>query len=159
GPRARRSGAIAVRCGLSRRVLGAAPVTMRGPRYATLGGPFDASQRRRFMAVMVTGGAGYIGSHAARRLLEDGRRVVIVDNLSCGVMGAVNALRSLPQGTPDNLVFIECDIADRPRVERAIREHEVDSVLHFAAFADLRESVFSPLKYHANNTGAAIEFL
>ncbi len=111
------------------------------------------------MVVLVTGGAGYIGSHAARRLLADGHRVVIIDNLSCGHIGAIHALRTLPGVTHENLAFVECDIADRPRVEQTLREHRVNAVLHFAAYADLRESVFNPLKYHANNTASAIALL
>lgn len=110
------------------------------------------------MVVLVTGGAGYIGSHAARRLLADGHSVVIIDNLSCGHIGAINALRTLP-GADKRLAYIECDIADRHCVEKVLRDHKVEAVIHFAAFADLRESVFNPLKYYDNNTARAIAFL
>ena len=109
------------------------------------------------MRIMVTGGAGYIGSHAARRLLADGHHVTIVDNLSTGARGSIGALRTLPGS--ERLSFHELDIADRPRMERVLRDEGVEAVMHFAAFANLRESVFNPLMYYRNNTASALALI
>lgn len=109
------------------------------------------------MRIMVTGGAGYIGSHAAKRLLADGHDVVIVDNLSTGVLGAIEALRKVPGS--DRLTWQEMDIADRDGMVRVLRENDVEAVMHFAAFANLRESVFNPLMYYRNNTASALAMI
>ena len=111
------------------------------------------------MRVMVTGGAGYIGSHAAQRLLRDGHDVVILDNLFRGRLGAVERLRTMPGVTPERLVFEKADIADRPLVERLLREHGVEAVMHFAALAYVRESVTLPLPYYRNNTAGTLALL
>ena len=106
--------------------------------------------------VAVTGAAGYIGSHAARILLESGRSVLAIDNLDRGVISAIDALRGL---APDRFTFIRADIADRATIEPALREQSVAAVMHFAALAYVRESVDRALDYHANNTAAAIGLL
>ncbi len=106
------------------------------------------------MTVLVTGGAGYIGSHAVRRLLETGRRVVVVDNLFRGNLGAVEALRTL--GSFD---FVQADIRDTQAMAQVLREHEVRDALHFAAVAYVRESVEQPLLYYDTNTAGALSLL
>jgi len=108
------------------------------------------------MQVMVTGGAGYIGSHAVRRLLEYDHAVVIVDNLSRGHREAAEALIAL---APDRVHFAEADTGDRAAMEGLLRDHEVDTVMHFAAFALVGESVEEPLLYHRNNTASALTLL
>lgn len=110
------------------------------------------------MSILVTGAAGYIGSHAAKALLAKGAPVVGIDNFSEGKRGAIDALNSLP-GAKDRFVFQECDIADNGEVGGLIRSNAVDAVLHFAAFANLRESMTQPLKYFTNNTAKAIALL
>ena len=105
------------------------------------------------MSVLVTGGAGYIGSHTVVALHEAGRRVVILDDLSNSSPAAVDAVRALT--TPD-LVFIEADAADRESVGRAVVDHGVDEVIHFAAFKSVEESVEKPLAYYSNNVGSTI---
>jgi UDP-glucose 4-epimerase len=102
------------------------------------------------MSVLVTGGAGYIGSHAVKLLHEAGRDPVVVDNLYRGNRKAV------PQGIP----FFECDLIQSSRLTQIMREHAVEEVLHFAALAYVGESVTDPLHYYRNNvagTGSLLE--
>ena len=94
-------------------------------------------------AILVTGGAGYIGSHVARQLGEAGERVVVLDNLSKGFRQAV---------THGELIV--GDVGDRALVKRVLAEHGIDTVMHFAAFTIVPESVAQPLKYYGNNTCA-----
>jgi UDP-glucose 4-epimerase len=97
------------------------------------------------MSVLITGGAGYIGSHMAHRLVETGEAVVIVDNLSTGVK----------KNVPDQACLVEGDIGDASLVSDLVRKHDVDSVIHFAGSVVVPESVAHPLEYYANNTAAA----
>src|SRR5215470_9567875 len=94
------------------------------------------------MTVLVTGGAGYIGSHMVYALLDAGERVVVLDNLSTGFDWAV--------GTGANLVTGET--GDQPLVAALIAEHKVDAVIHFAASIVVPDSVRDPLGYYRNNT-------
>src|SRR5690242_9245644 len=94
------------------------------------------------MSVLVTGGAGYIGSHMTYALLDRGERVVVLDNLSTGVRGLVGGTAS----------FVEGEAGDAEFVRRLIAEHEVDAVIHFAGSIVVPESVADPLRYYANNT-------
>ncbi|CAA2971692.1 UDP-arabinose 4-epimerase 1-like [Olea europaea subsp. europaea] len=101
--------------------------------------------------VLVTGGAGYIGSHAVLRLLKDSYRVTIVDNLSRGNMGAVKILQELyPE--PGRLQFIYADLGDAASVNKIFRENAFDAVMHFAAVAYVGESTAEPLRYYHNIT-------
>jgi len=92
-------------------------------------------------SILVTGGAGYIGSHVVRRLGETGQRVVTLDNLSTGFR------ESVLYGE-----FVEGDTGDQRLVSRLLQEHQVDTVMHFAAHTVVPESVRDPLKYYRNNT-------
>ena len=103
------------------------------------------------MAVLVTGGAGYIGSHTAVVLHEAGRDVVVLDDLSNSSMAAVEALRVL---TRPDLPFIEADAANVDAVGRAIVDHGIDEVIHFAAFKSVSGSIVDPDGYHRNNVGS-----
>ncbi len=98
--------------------------------------------------VLVTGGAGYIGSHAAKALHGRGYRVVVLDNLAAGHREAV---RYGP--------LVEGDVSDTETVRRAIREHHADAVMHFAAWLDVGESVRNPAGYYRNNVGGALAVL
>jgi UDP-arabinose 4-epimerase len=101
--------------------------------------------------VLVTGGAGYIGSHATLRLLKDNYRVTIVDNLSRGNMGAVRVLQRLfPQ--PGRLQFIYADLGDAKAVNKLFSENAFDAVMHFAAVAYVGESTMEPLRYYHKTT-------
>jgi UDP-glucose 4-epimerase len=93
--------------------------------------------------ILVTGGAGYIGSHVARQLSERGETLVTVDNLSTGFRGAVL-----------HGEFVEGDTGDAALVARVLAEHKVDTVMHFAAHIQVPESVSNPLKYYRNNTAS-----
>lgn len=92
--------------------------------------------------VLVTGGAGYIGSHAVLALADAGHRPVVIDNLVTGFRWAV----------PDGVVFHEGDIADSDLVSRIIAENSIAAILHFAGSVVVPESVENPLKYYHNNT-------
>jgi UDP-glucose 4-epimerase len=92
--------------------------------------------------VLVTGGAGYIGSHAVLALLDAGRRVVVIDNLVTGFREAV----------PDGALFAEGDIANQVLVGQLIADEGVGSIMHFAGSVVVPESVVNPLKYYENNT-------
>ena len=92
------------------------------------------------MAVLVCGGAGYIGSHTVRELLAAGEEVIIADNLSTGHRKAIPAVK-----------FYECDIRDKAALKKIFAENKVEAVFHFAAFIEAGESVKLPLKYFNNN--------
>lgn len=108
------------------------------------------------MTVLVTGGAGYIGSHAVQRLLRDGRSVVVIDNLFRGHRGAIDRLQTIAQG---RLHFVPGDVGDTALVARLLIEHRVKTVMHFAAMAYVGESVTQPLRYYRNNTAASLSLL
>jgi UDP-glucose 4-epimerase len=110
------------------------------------------------MRIVVTGGAGYIGSHAARRLLEDGHRVLIVDNLSRGHLSAVEAVRTLP-GAASRLEFVVMDTRSKTALTSLLREWAPDAAMHFAAMAYVEESTRMPLEYHSANVGGTISML
>ncbi|XP_044485953.1 probable UDP-arabinose 4-epimerase 2 [Mangifera indica] len=108
--------------------------------------------------VLVTGGAGYIGSHAVLRLLKDSYRVTIVDNLSRGNMGAVKILQQLfPE--PGRLQFIYADLGDAKSVNKIFAENAFDAVIHFAAVAYVGESTLEPLRYYHNITSNTLVVL
>ena len=92
--------------------------------------------------VLVTGGAGYIGSHAVLALLDGGWPVVVIDNLSTGFEWAV----------PDSAKLVRGDIADQDLVGRLIADHDIGAIIHFAGSIIVPESVENPLKYYENNT-------
>ena len=93
------------------------------------------------MSILVLGGAGYIGSHTARALVEAGREVVVADNLETGFRAAV----------PAGARFYEGDIHDRAFVDRLFENERIEGVIHFAANSQVGESMAKPLKYYDNN--------
>jgi UDP-glucose 4-epimerase len=94
------------------------------------------------MTVLVTGGAGYIGSHMVLELLDAGEKVVVLDDLSTGFRWAV----------PGDATFVNGDTGDQALVSRLLAEHSIESILHFAAKIVVPESVTDPLAYYLNNT-------
>ncbi len=106
--------------------------------------------------VLVTGGAGYIGSHTALALLEAGHRVVVIDNLINSRPGALAEVEDL---TGHPIVFVEGDATDEKLVEHTIRENAVTAVIHMAALKAVGESVEKPLDYYGNNLESAIATL
>jgi len=100
------------------------------------------SDRTKDATILVTGGAGYIGSHAVLALLDAGRRVVVLDNLVTGFRSAV----------PEGAAFVEGDVGDPAVVGRVLANHKVQAILHFAGSVVVPESVTDPLKYYGNNT-------
>lgn len=109
--------------------------------------------------VLVTGAAGYIGSHAALRLTEAGCEVTGYDDLSRGHRGAIMAIEQAAQTATGTFSFIKGSISDRAELAKILREREIDVVMHFAAFAYVGESVDIPLRYYDNNTGGACRLL
>ena len=97
------------------------------------------------MNILVTGGAGYVGSHATRWLARAGHSVWVYDNLSVGHRAAA---------LPGRLIVGE--LADEARLQAALREHSIEAVMHFAAFALVGESVTDPAKYYRNNVAATL---
>ncbi len=99
--------------------------------------------------VLVTGGAGYIGSHAVLALQDAGYAAVVIDDLSTGARSAV------PQGVP----FHHGDIADRALVPRLLSDHAVEAVMHFAGSIAVGESVQAPLTYYRNNVAGSLALI
>ena len=93
--------------------------------------------------ILVTGGAGYIGSHTTKLLLQEGHRVVILDTLE---LGHKKALELLPSTT-----LVQADIGDKATVAGALKDYKIDSVIHFGAYASVPDSVADPIKYYHNN--------
>ena len=98
------------------------------------------------MNILVTGGAGYIGSHAVQKLIEARHVVVVLDNLSYGHRAAV----------PDAVPFYQIDLQETDRIEEVLRKHQIQAVMHFAALISVSESVQKPLLYYRNNTAGAM---
>lgn len=101
------------------------------------------------MTILVTGGAGYIGSHAVIDFLQAGEKVVVLDNLSTGFDWAVQ-----PQAT-----LVNGDIADADLLARLFSEHEIEAVVHFAGSVVVPESMENPLKYYLNNTAKSRDLI
>lgn len=106
------------------------------------------------MTVLVTGGAGYIGSHTCVELLEAGYEVVVVDNLSNSKVVSLDRVEKI---TGKKIKFYKIDLIDKESLEKVFQDHKIDSVIHFAGLKAVGESVAIPLKYYHNNlTGTFI---
>ncbi|GGQ97188.1 UDP-glucose 4-epimerase GalE [Deinococcus ruber] len=101
------------------------------------------------MKILVTGGAGYIGSHTVRALLGAGHSVVVLDNLSSG------HAQALPEGVP----LVKADLLDQAAVQEALSVHQPDAVVHFAALIEVGESMSQPGRYYRNNVVGSLNLL
>ena len=108
------------------------------------------------MAVLVTGGAGFIGSHTAVELLNAGKEIVILDNFSNSKPQSLEAIKKI---TGKDFKFYEMDYLDREKLEKVFEENEIDSVLNFAGFKSVGESVEKPIEYYTNNISGALVLL
>ena len=108
------------------------------------------------MKILVTGGAGYIGSHTTLELLNNGYDVVVVDNLS---NSSVEAIQRVQKITKKQILFYEFDIRDDKKLNALFQEHIFDAVIHFAGFKAVGESVTDPLRYYTNNIHSTLILL
>ncbi len=108
------------------------------------------------MAILVTGGAGFIGSHTAVELLNSGKEIVMIDDFSNSKMEAVENVKKI---TGKDFKFYEMNYLDREKLEKVFEENKIDSVINFAGFKAVGESVKEPLKYYYNNISGAIVLL
>ena len=108
------------------------------------------------MKVLVTGGAGYIGSHTCVELLEAGHEVIVVDDL---VNSQVTALENVEKITGKRPAFYETDAADKAAMQRIFAEHRPDAVIHFAGLKAVGESCRIPLRYYRNNLDSTLALL
>ncbi|HIY83270.1 MAG TPA: SDR family NAD(P)-dependent oxidoreductase, partial [Candidatus Rubneribacter avistercoris] len=108
--------------------------------------------------VLVTGGAGFIGSHTCVELLQKGYRVVIVDDLSNSSALAVDRVRTIAGLAADDarLTFYEANILDREALDAIFAKEDVDAIIHFAGFKAVGESVAKPLEYYWNNVAGTL---
>lgn len=106
--------------------------------------------------VLVTGGAGYIGSHTTVELIKAGYSVVIADNFSNSDITAIHGIELI---IGRNITYVEVDCSDYNALKRVFKNHEFNSVIHFAAFKAVGESVEKPLKYYRNNIGSLTTLL
>lgn len=107
-------------------------------------------------SVLLTGGAGYIGSHTAVAMQEAGRDIVIIDNLSNSERSVIDRIARITGKTP---VFYEADCTDAAAVDKVFAENDITAVIHFAGYKAVGESVAEPLKYYRNNLDSALTVL
>ena len=106
--------------------------------------------------ILVTGGAGFIGSHTVVELTHAGYVPIIVDNLSNSLESALDGMEKITSKKP---VFYKCDFADTKTLQEIIERHDIDGVIHFAALKAVGDSVAKPLEYYRNNVAGFIELL
>ena len=94
------------------------------------------------MTILITGGAGYIGSHVALNLIDAGYKVTIIDDLSTGNKNLI----------PNDAEFIKCNINELEKIESIIKKNNFTAIMHFAGFVKVEESITFPDKYFTNNT-------
>ena len=106
------------------------------------------------MAILITGGAGYIGSHVAKQLLEKNEDIIILDNLSTGSQNTLNSLSEIK-----NFKFINEDLKNVDKIEEIFKKYTITTIMHFAASIIVPESIENPLKYYLNNTANTINLI
>lgn len=108
------------------------------------------------MAVLVTGGAGFIGSHTCVELLNSGREIVVIDDFSNSKPQALDAIKEI---TGKDFKFYEMNYLDKEKLEKVFEENQIDSVLNFAGFKAVGESTAKPIEYYINNVSGALILL
>ncbi|WP_444891452.1 UDP-glucose 4-epimerase GalE [Microbulbifer sp. DLAB2-AA] len=108
------------------------------------------------MTILVTGGAGYIGSHTCVEMLLAGLQPVVVDNLSNSSREALNRVNLI---TGEDIPFFDLDIADKPRLRQVFTDHKIKAVIHFAGLKAVGESVAQPLRYYQNNVAGTLALM
>ena len=108
------------------------------------------------MSILVTGGAGYIGSHTVVELLNQGREVVIIDNFSNSKPEVLEKIREI---TKKDFKFYEIDYTNKKELEKVFEENDIEAVINFAGYKAVGESVQKPLEYYENNVSGAIVLL
>ena len=108
------------------------------------------------MAILLPGGAGYIGSHTAVELLNKGKEIVIIDNFSNSKPEVLEKIRQI---TGKDFKFYEIDYTDKEKLEKVFKENKIDAVLNFAGFKSVGESVKMPIEYYTNNVYGALVLL
>lgn len=101
------------------------------------------------MTILVTGGAGYIGSKFAYDAISKGNKIIIVDNLTTGSKKLI----------PKKAIFYKCNISNQKKIDFILKKHRIKNIVHFAASTDVTESMISPLKYYENNTLSTEKFI
>ena len=108
------------------------------------------------MSILLTGGAGYIGSHTAVELLNKGKELVIIDDFSNSNEKALEAIKKI---TGKDFKFYKMDYKDRENLEKVFEENKIDAVINFAGFKAVGESVQKPIEYYTNNVSGALVLL
>jgi UDP-glucose 4-epimerase len=111
-------------------------------------------KKRKAKNILITGGAGYIGSHAAKLFLEKGFDVIVFDNLSRGFLGPIEILKKF-----GNLKFVKGDLRSKKDIEKVLKNNKVDAVVHFAALCLVNESMEQPELYYENNVIGSLNLL
>src|SRR5262249_10228813 len=108
------------------------------------------------MAILVTGGAGFIGSHTCVELLVRGHGAVVADDYSNSSQAALTAIRDV---SGKDVIVHEMDIRDQRALNDVFAIHQIEAVIHFAAKKSVRESIYKPLDYYATNVGCTISLV
>lgn len=108
------------------------------------------------MAILLPGGAGFIGSHTAVELLNEGKEIIIIDNFSNSKPRVLDAIKKI---TGKDFKFYEMDYSDRKKLEKVFEENQIDAVLNFAGYKSVGESVKKPIEYYANNISGCLVLL